>query len=218
MGFFSDLQSDEHPLLIRILMSAIIALVLTFGLWLIVGVLDLVIGSWAYIVFVLASIVLLGLNIKKLALINPVILLIIPLMVISLWLNLDIYAGVISRWPTLIITMTWTLAAYYAKGRQKFRKLAIYGLATAIIVVTLYFSLPKYTYAQAKEILAEELNIKTEQLGPGLGRMPIIPCLGPTRPSIFVESSYFFDAESAGEVTTYLFNPVSGEWQEANLK
>lgn len=137
-------------------------------------------------------------------------------MIISLWLNFEVYAGVISRWPIHIITLTWTLAANYARGRHRSQKLAIYGLATAIIVVTFYFSLPKYTYSQAKEILAEELNIKTGQLGPGLGRMPIIPCLGSTRPSIFVESSYFFDAESAGEITTYLFNPVSGEWKEAN--
>jgi hypothetical protein len=111
--------------------------------------------------------------------------------------------------------MTWTLAAYYAKGRQKLQKLAIYALATALIVLTTYFSLPKYTYAHAKEILAEELNIKAEQLGPGLGSISIIRCYGHSRPSIFVESGYFFDAESAGEITTYFFNPVSGEWKES---
>jgi hypothetical protein len=46
--------------------------------------------------------------------------------------------------------------------------------------------------------------------------MPIIRCYGSSRPSIFVESSYLFDAESAGEITTYLFDPASGEWKDVS--
>lgn len=46
--------------------------------------------------------------------------------------------------------------------------------------------------------------------------MPTIRCYGSSRPSIFVESSYFFDAESAGEITTYLFEPASGEWKDVS--
>lgn len=46
--------------------------------------------------------------------------------------------------------------------------------------------------------------------------MPRIHCLGSARPGIFVNSGYLFDAQVDGMVTTYFFDPVSGDWEIAH--
>lgn len=215
MGFFSDLQSDEHPLLLRIMLSLIFGLGLVLGLSLILGALVSIIGNWAYIPFSLVAIGLLVLNLKAMVRFDSALILIVPLMMISMWLNYEIYAGVVTRWPTLIINAIWVLTVYAGK-KLKFPKQALYALAMVLMVLITYLSLPKFTYAQARDILAEELELTVDNLGPGMGFMPTILCLGSGRPSLFVDRGYFFDAVVAEEVATYLFDPVSGEWRESH--
>lgn len=215
MGIFSDLQSHEHPLLFRILLLLIFGLGLVLGISLILGALVSIMGNWAYIPFSLVAIGLLVLNLRAMVRFDSALILIVPLMMISMWLNYDIYAGVITRWPTLIISAIWVLTVCAGK-KLNFPKQVLYALAMVLIVLITYLSLPKYTYAQAKDILAEELELSVDNLGPGMGIMPTILCLGSSRPSLIVDRSYFFDAVVDEEVSTYLFDPVSGEWRESH--
>jgi hypothetical protein len=190
-------------------------LILALASYILFALLEAFIGHWAYIIWLVILAIVGVLNIKKIAIINPLLLIGFPLMLTSYWLNQHFYAGVISRWPTVIVTLTWTLAACVAaKVKKKHLRLAICALALSIIAFTTFTSLPKYTYAEAKEIIAQEINITAADLGPGLGRMPILRHLD-SRPSFFVDSSYFFDDLSAEKSTSYIFDPVSGRWGKA---
>ncbi|NLY32735.1 MAG: hypothetical protein GX065_08065 [Firmicutes bacterium] len=215
MGFFSEIKSEQPKLATGVLYVAMV-LVLALASYIIFVLAEAIIGQWACLVWLAILAVLAVLYIRKIVNFNPLLLPGIPLMLASYWLNRHFFAGVISRWPTVIVTLIWTLAAAVAKDKKKTFKLITCALAAVIIVLTTFVSLPKYTYAEAKEVLAQELNISAADLGPGYGRMPIIRQLGSSRPSFFVNSSYFFDNLAAEIGTTLIFNPVSGEWVEVN--
>ena len=149
MGFFSEIKSEQPKLATGVLYVAMV-LVLALASYIIFVLAEAIIGQWACLVWLAILAVLAVLYIRKIVNFNPLLLPGIPLMLASYWLNRHFFAGVISRWPTVIVTLIWTLAAAVAKDKKKIFKLVTCALAAVIIVLTTFISLPKYTYAEAK--------------------------------------------------------------------
>jgi len=137
---------------------------------------------------------------------------VLPICLALSWVNYSLYGGVISELPISIIVSAWQLIIYLARQKPKELKIAMYCLLVTIIALTTLISLPKYTYTQACDKLAIELEFDNSQVGPGWLRT--MGTVSATRPSIFVNRVYFLGAEAQGVVSNYVFDPVSGEWEE----
>jgi len=216
MKFFATLTSDEHPLLIRLFFAFILSLGLVIAVALYYTIL---LGGWGisnFVLvtpFILAPLLLLGLRLNKAGRLSPFMLLSIPMVFLAQGLNKVMFMGVVTPWPFMTIGVLWVVAVYYSLTKPRL-KVSIYSLTTVIVVLLVFLSLPKYTFFEARKIIAQDLGIRVQELKPGLGMAYRIRCLGSSRPSLFVNSAYLFDTATEEIIATYCFDPVSGEWEE----
>lgn len=151
ISFFTDLCSGEHPLVIRLLLAIIVlSLVLAGGIGLVAVIARASAGAAVLIMLLvfLAVLIGLGLLLKKNGF-SLATLLSIPLAVGLSVLNHSLFAGVISPWPLFIIALVWASAFILGRKRPRWFRMALFALMAMVIVFTTYFSLPKYTHAQA---------------------------------------------------------------------
>lgn len=207
------LRNDEHPFLVRFVVAAVAVGITFFALSVLGAVLKRLGDKTLFPIICMAiSIGVLAYGLKK----NPQSLpysLILPVPLGLTMLNTLLFAGVVSRWPNWIIIFTWGIGIYFSPKVQRPWKFALYCLIIVLIGLTVFLSLPKYTYAQAKDIIAGELKVDAAQLGPGFGFLRITKHIG-SWPSLFVNCSYLYDAKMGETVTTYAFDPVNGHWEE----
>lgn len=211
------LKAEDHPFLIRLLVAVFISAVFALPLGIhavnALRVLPAIFGILLVLTFWVAFVGLL-LNLKKSDL-SLSMLGCLPLIAILNLFNLTVFARVINVLPAMIIAIVWFLGMFLAQRIPKHTRIAIYTVTAAIIALTIFFSVPRYSHARAQGILAAELDINIEQIGPGMGFMHSIQNVGSMKPTVFIGSYYFFDAEVEGTITSYFFDPYRGKLTEA---
>ncbi|HBI56882.1 MAG TPA: hypothetical protein DDY38_08655 [Firmicutes bacterium] len=130
----------------------------------------------------------------------------LPVVAGALWYYHAGYAGAINpQWPLVISAVLQLIAMYFINPKKTGWKIVANVTLVAIIFVIMTAGLPKYTYEAAKTKISGEISgdlIQSEQRETIYSIPPISPC---------VDHLYVFRFEEAGVISTFTFNPVTGE-------
>lgn len=211
------LKAEDHPFIIRLMVAVFISAVFALPLGIqavkALRVLPDIFGVLLVLLFGVTFAWLL-LSLKKSDL-SLSMLGCLPLIAILNLFNLTVFARVINVLPAMIIAVVWCLGMFLGQRMPKQTRIVIYTVTAVILALTIFFSVPRYSHARAQGILAAELDINIEQIGPGMGFMHSIQNVGSMKPTVFIGSYYFFDAEVEGTITSYFFDPYRGKLTEA---
>ncbi|MCM3124292.1 MULTISPECIES: PepSY domain-containing protein [unclassified Mesobacillus] len=128
------------------------------------------------------------------------VILVFSFMAITI-IDQTIYKGV---WPsTLPIGLLVAHALYFRKDTKQKRRLP-YWLFILLFFSILYFSLPKFTYQQAKEIVLKKYEIIDEKI-------PIVPVKGTGYHPFALTHFYSFKVKSKDTDLRVMVNPDKGK-------
>lgn len=138
-------------------------------------------------------------------------LLFIPVIFCCMIYFLINYAGVINpRWPLLITSFAMASAMYLTSRTQTAWKVIVNCCLIIVIALIMIFCRPTYTLSEASAKISNELN---KEVNPArLEEMRIMYTI--PGPSMHVNYSYVLEMIEDDILSTFTFNPVTGDWKE----
>jgi len=136
-------------------------------------------------------------------------------LIVILYVQASIYHRVMST-PMLIIPiiscLTLILFSFkYYKNKNQIIRLVICNLLVLIIVpILLFCNKPKYTYAEAKNIIykaeckSKEAKFIDEKAN----------AIMTNSSNIFIDKAYVIKANENNKITEYIFDPINGSYSE----
>lgn len=125
-----------------------------------------------------------------------------------MWYHYTSYIGVINPpWPLLMVAVALTGAMFVTDMVSLSWKIIINCSLAAVIVLPMVLALPNYTLSEARDAIAQDLGQTVSHAShQTLKIIPVMPNI-----SLFVDHDYVFEVIEGSKLTTYSFNPVTGE-------
>lgn len=130
---------------------------------------------------------------------------------VILWYYYRYYAGVINpQWPLVISTLALVFSMLLTNVKKIAWKIAFNCILLVTVIATMIACLPTYTCNEARDLLSEGLGkIVSHTTYERRSILRSVPAL-----SLCVDYLYVFEVVENDSVTTYGFNPETGEWSE----
>ena len=112
-----------------------------------------------------------------------------------------VYIGV---WPSTLPVVLLVTHALYFKADVKGKRRVPYWIFVILFLAILYFSIPRFTYNQAKEIVVEKYEIMNE-------KELIIPVMDPGFHPFAFTHFYSFNVKTKDAEQRVMVNPDTGE-------